>query len=77
MSFASAYIEKNTLFPQFIDAKPDAGTGIIVVIPSYGEIGINKVIDSLAEAGEPECRVEVIVVINAPYDALPCSLENN
>lgn len=77
MSFASAYIDKNTLFPQFIDEKPDAGTGIIVVIPSYGETEINKVIDSLAEAEIPECKVEVIVVVNAPHDALPCSLENN
>ena len=77
MSFASAYIEKNILFPQFIDEKPDANTGIIVVIPSYGESDINKVIDSLTEAEEPECKVEVIVVVNAPQGASSCSLEQN
>lgn len=77
MSFASAYIEKNTLFPQFIDEKPDANTGIIVVIPAYDEPEISRVIDSLAEADEPECKVEVIVVVNAPQGASLCSLEKN
>jgi hypothetical protein len=77
MSLASAYIEKNTLFPQFIDEEPDSNTGIIVVIPSYDEPDINKVIDSLAEADEPECKVEVIVVVNAPQGASLCRLENN
>ena len=77
MSFASAYIEKNTLFPQLIDEKPEADTGIIVVIPSYDEPDINKVIDSLTQAEKPECNVEVIVVVNAPQNASLCSLEQN
>ena len=77
MSFASAYIEKNTLFPQFIYEKPDANTGIIVVIPSYDEPNINLVINSLVEAEKPDCNVEVIVVVNAPQNAPLCSLETN
>jgi hypothetical protein len=78
MSFASAYIEKNVLFPQLIiDEMPDANTGIIVVIPSYGEPDINRVIDSLMQAEKPECNVEVIVVVNAPQNASLCSLEIN
>ena len=77
MSFASAYIEKNTLFPQLINEKPDSDTGIIVVIPSYGEPNINAVIDSLAQAEKPDCSVEVIVVVNAPKDAPLCNLEIN
>jgi len=77
MSFASAYIEKNILFPQFIDETPDENTGIIVVIPSYGEPNINAVIDSLAQAEKPECNVEVIVVVNAPQNASLCNLERN
>ena len=77
MGFASAYIEKNILFPQFIDEKPYMDTGIIVVIPSYDEPDINKVIDSLAEAEKPECKVEVIVVVNAPQGASLCSLDQN
>ena len=77
MGFASAYIEKNILFPQFIDEKPYMDTGIIVVIPSYDEPDINKVIDSLAQAEKPECKVEVIVVVNAPQGASLCSLEQN
>jgi len=77
MSFDSAYIEKNILFPQFIDEKPDANTGIIVVIPSYSEPNINLVIDSLAQAEKPECNVEVIVVVNAPQGAPLHSLEQN
>jgi hypothetical protein len=77
MSLASAYIEKNILFPQFIDEKPDANTGIIVVIPSYSEPNINAVIDSLVQAEKPECGVEVIVVVNAPQGAPSNSLEIN
>ena len=77
MSFASAYIENNILFQQFIDEMPDADVGIIVVIPSYDEPNINTVIDSLAQAKKPECNVEVIIVVNAPQNASLGSLERN
>ena len=77
MSFASAYIKKNILFSQFIDDKPETDTGIIVVIPSYGESNINSVTDSLAAADKPDCNVEVIITVNAPQNAPQWSIEKN
>ena len=77
MGFASAYLEERALFPQKILEAPDHDTGIIVVIPAFDEPGINKLLDSLSKCREPECRTEVIIVINAPDHATPESLENN
>jgi hypothetical protein len=77
MGFASTYLEERALFPQKIIEAPDKDTGIIVVVPAYNEPGINKLLDSLAKCTEPECRTEVIIVINAPDDAPAESLENN
>jgi len=77
MAFASAWLEKSAIFPPFINKGPNPGTGIIVVIPSFDEPGITKVLDSLALCDEPVCKTEVIVVVNAPGNADAESLENN
>ncbi len=77
MGFASAYLEERALFPQKIEEAPDKETGIIVVVPAYNEPGIYNLLDSLANCEEPECKVEVIIVINAPADAPLESIENN
>ena len=77
MGFASTYLETRALFPRKIEEAIDTETGIIVVVPAYNEPGINKLLDSLAKCREPECKVEVIIVINAPDDAERESLENN
>ena len=77
MGFASAYLEERALFPQMINEAPDNNTGIIVVVPAYNEPGIGRLLDSLSVCTEPDCRVEVIIVINAPADASPESRENN
>ena len=77
MGFASAYLEERALFPQKIEEAPDNDTGIIVVVPAYNEPGIVRLLDSLIGCSEPKCRVEVIIVVNAPADATPESLENN
>jgi hypothetical protein len=77
MDFASAYLESKALFPQKIVEAIESKTGIIVVVPAYNEPGINKLLDSLAKCREPECKTEVIIVINAPDEADPESLENN
>jgi hypothetical protein len=69
MGFASAWLNERALYPGFITEAPDKNTGIIVVVPSLDEPGITLLLDSLAECGEPECRTEVIIVINAPADA--------
>ena len=77
MGFASVYLEERTLFPLQISEAPDRETGIIVVVPAYNEPDITRLLDSLANCTEPDCRVEVIIVINAPDDATAESLENN
>ena len=77
MGFASTYLKERALFPQKINEAPDRATGIIVVVPAYNEPGITKLLDSLANCTEPECKVEVIIVINAPDDATGENIENN
>ena len=77
MGFASAWLEGNTIFPRLIPADPDPGTGIIIVIPSYGEGNIGATLDSIAQCTPPECRCEVIVVVNAPADAPERLKEDN
>jgi len=77
MSFASNYIEQRILFPRFINEAPHDKTGIITVIPSYGEDNILRLLESLASAARPSCKVEVLIVINAPGNASPEALEKN
>jgi glycosyltransferase involved in cell wall biosynthesis len=77
MGFASVYLEERALFPEQIDEAVDSETGIIVVVPAYNEPDINTLLDSLAQCEVPECKTEVIVVINAPDNANGESLENN
>jgi hypothetical protein len=77
MGFASAYLAERAIFPEFIKEAPDKDTGIIVVVPAYDEPGIEKMLDSLALCSAPPCRIEVIVVVNAPEDASSESVGNN
>jgi hypothetical protein len=77
MGFASVYLEQRALFPEIIKEEPDKNTGIIVVIPAYDEPGISRLLDSLALCSQPPCRVEILIVVNAPDDASDESLRNN
>jgi hypothetical protein len=77
MGFASDYLEARTLFPELIKEAPDSRTGIIVVIPAFNEPGITDLLDSLAMCDEPGCRVEVIIVINAPPGSSEQDISNN
>jgi len=77
MGFASAYLDERVLFPEIIKEAPDKNTGIIVVVPAYNEPGISTLLDSLVLCSEPDCKVEVIIVVNAPADAVSESIENN
>ena len=77
MAFASEYLEKRTLFPELIKEAPAGNTGIIVVVPSYDEPGITCLLDSLALCTEPDCGVEVLIIVNAPAGAGEESLLNN
>jgi hypothetical protein len=67
MGFASSWIEERALFPELIREAPDNLTGIICVVPAFNEPGIVNMLDSLLRCREPECKCEVIIVINAPY----------
>jgi hypothetical protein len=77
MGFASAYLEERALFPEIIKEAPDKATGIIVVVPAYDEPGISKLLDSLALCSSVQCKVEVLVVVNAPGNASADSIRNN
>jgi len=77
MGFASAWLEERALFTEMIKEAPDKLTGIIVVIPAFDEPGIRRVLDSLATCFEPKCKVEVIIVVNAPSDAAKECIDNN
>ncbi|HEX7494151.1 MAG TPA: hypothetical protein VF346_08020 [Bacteroidales bacterium] len=77
MGFASTYLEERALFPEKIIEAPDRETGIIIVVPAYDEPGITELLDSLVQCQVPKCKVEVIVVINAPENATPGSIQNN
>lgn len=69
MAFASAWLREKAIFPAFIPDKPDAETGIIIVVPAYNEPQITTMLDSLAKCEKPGCGTEVIVVVNAPAAA--------
>jgi hypothetical protein len=77
MGFASAWLNERALFPRIISEAPDVKTGIIVVVPAYNEPGIVWLLDSLLKCSEPECRVEVIIVVNAPENAPEEYVGNN
>jgi hypothetical protein len=77
MGFASGYLKERALFPEFIKEAPDKNTGIIIVVPCYDEPDIAKMLDSLALCSEIACKVEVLIVVNAPADASVESIKNN
>lgn len=77
MGFASAWLEARALFPEFITEAPERDTDIIVVVPSYAEPEITKMLDSLAGCNEPSCKAEVIIIVNAPDDAPAECLKQN
>lgn len=77
MGFASAYLKEREIFPEIIKEAPDKETGIIVVVPAYDEPGIGKMLDSIASSSPPPCKIEVIIVVNAPEDASSESIRNN
>jgi hypothetical protein len=77
MGFASAYLEQRALFPEIVKEAPDKHTGIIVVVPAFNETGVTKLLDSLALCDEPDCKTEVLIVVNAPANASRETIENN
>ncbi len=69
MGFASSYLSKHSLFPDFIDAEPIRGTSLIVVIPCFNEPDVLTSVESLFVADRPSFPVEVIIVVNSPENS--------
>jgi hypothetical protein len=77
MGFATSWLEKRALFPKIFEEPTDKGTGIIVVVPAFNEPDITILLNSLSLCGEPECKAEVIIIVNARQDAGPECISNN
>ncbi|MCX6333434.1 MAG: glycosyltransferase family 2 protein [Bacteroidia bacterium] len=77
MAFATEWLDRRALFPELISEQPDPQTGIIVVVPAYDEPEITVLLDSLSSCNNPDCRVEIIIIVNAPPGAGREILKNN
>lgn len=77
MGFASEYLSDRILFEPFISSRPDRETSLIVIIPAYNEPDVLSTIDSLAACHRPDCRVEVLVYVNAAPSAGEEELKTN
>lgn len=77
MDFASAYLAKRAIFPDFIKESPESDTRLIVVIPAYNEPEVTRVLDSLEGCEKPSCATEVIIVVNSPSEAAEEIRANN
>ena len=77
MGFATEWLAERAIFPAVINETPDYKTGIVVVVPAFNEPDITALFDSLSECSEPECKVEIIVVINARADSGEELIQNN
>jgi hypothetical protein len=77
MAFATTWLDNRALFPEFIDEAPDNKTGIIVVVPAFNEPDISALLESLASCNKPECKTEIIIVVNAPPGANEENIRNN
>lgn len=64
MSFADRYINRNIVYPPFIEEAPASTLGMVVVIPCYDEPEIRTTLESLKSCQPPNCQLEVLVVIN-------------
>ena len=58
------YFEKHVHIPALIDSSPLTKVDVTVVIPCYNEENILEIIGSLENCDNPECTVEIIIVIN-------------
>ena len=90
MGFADAYLQKAGLRGKLVDSAPHPDLKIIVAIPAYNESGLERCLDSLfrcgvssdssgdSDSGRKEViRAEVVVLINAPFNAPDAVLRQN
>lgn len=65
MSFASKYFSRYKTYPQIFKNNPCPKTGIILIIPCYDDEFIFKTLNSLEKTKKPNCKIEIIVIINS------------
>ncbi|MDR2848278.1 MAG: glycosyltransferase family 2 protein, partial [Bacteroidales bacterium] len=68
MPFADEYISKHGIVPK-IPLPPSEKPHIIVVIPCFNEPDLLRSLQALYDCAQPQCDVEVIVVVNHPEGA--------
>lgn len=67
--FADRYIEKNIVYPAFIEAEADPSLAMIVVIPCLNEPEIARTLESLWTCEPVNSMTEVIVTVNDSEDS--------
>jgi hypothetical protein len=76
MNLTKVYLAKHSFRPS-IDAEPNAGLNLCMVIPCYNETGLISSLESIWNCARPAMTVEVIVVINSPENCSSEILERN
>lgn len=71
------YLNRYAFRDQIIEDKVDSEVGIIVVIPCHNEPDLISSLESLVFCDKPNCKVEVIVVINASEKSEDYILQQN
>ncbi len=64
LAMPTPYLIHRTLYSPQIKEAPNANLGIIVVIPCYNESNLLQSLSALYQAKDPNCSVEIIVLIN-------------
>lgn len=75
--FADRYLERSVPAGEFIEDPPDKNLKYIVVIPAFNESGLIKSLDSLFMCNDIPEGIEVITVINSPWEADNASSQLN
>jgi hypothetical protein len=71
------YLQQKTLFPPQVDSRVVPNLGIIVVIPCCDEEELLFSLLSLKKCDQPDCSVEVIIVVNNSERANEILVEHN
>ncbi len=77
MGFASEYLQNRVLFNPLSTDHPNDRTRIIIVIPAFDEPGITDTLNSLNNCIVPRCKTEVLILVNAPWNATPEQIKSN
>jgi glycosyltransferase involved in cell wall biosynthesis len=69
--FADQYIQKNIVYPQFIESVVSKQLSMIVMIPCLNEPGILRTLESLWACDPSDTALEVIVAVNNSENCSP------